>query len=155
MAITEDLDIAGQLRAWARGMYTSEAAVELLLRAYGGRFGRPGWDWIVIDDGRLWFDVDRLTDDAMAGLSGGERRLLDVVAALLQTRRLDLGDVTAGLDRASLSLVLAAIAHAGGSHEHSDVVIDTKAGTYRTAVLPSLYPWPPTTGGADDDGATE
>jgi len=37
---------ADDLRAWARGMYTTEAATELLLRAFGGKFAAPGNPWI-------------------------------------------------------------------------------------------------------------
>lgn len=52
-----------------------------------------------------------------------------------------LGDVLPGLDRKNLDLVLAAVAHAGGSHEHSDFITNAD-GTGSFARLPSLYPWP-------------
>lgn len=34
------------LRAWARGSYGDEAAVELLIRSFGGRFALPGSPWV-------------------------------------------------------------------------------------------------------------
>jgi hypothetical protein len=34
--------IAAELRNWARGCHSTETAVELLIRARGGRFVHPG-----------------------------------------------------------------------------------------------------------------
>jgi len=34
------------LRAWAKGIHTTAAAVELLIRGFGGRFAAPGNPWI-------------------------------------------------------------------------------------------------------------
>jgi hypothetical protein len=39
-------DTAAGLRDWARGMYATEAAVELLLRAFAGRFAHADQPWI-------------------------------------------------------------------------------------------------------------
>lgn len=47
-----------------------------------------------------------------------------------------------GLDRRGLLLVLAAIAHASGSHEHSDVVLDDDGRPRGFRRLDSAYPWP-------------
>jgi hypothetical protein len=38
--------IAAELRHWARGCHSTEAAVELLIRARGGRFLDPGQPWL-------------------------------------------------------------------------------------------------------------
>ena len=38
--------IAAELRTWARGCHSTEAAVELLIRARGGRFVDPGQPWL-------------------------------------------------------------------------------------------------------------
>jgi hypothetical protein len=38
--------IAAELRDWARGCHLTEAAVELLIRACGGRFVDPGQPWL-------------------------------------------------------------------------------------------------------------
>ena len=92
------------------------AGAELMLRAFDGRFARPSWPWIVTEpDGRVWVDA--------GALSGGERRVLAMVAALLDETPVDVVDVVTGLDRANLHLVLATLAHAAGSHEHADVVV--------------------------------
>lgn len=45
-----------------------------------------------------------------------------------------------GLDRDNLNLVLA-VAHAGGSHEHSDMRVNDH-GTATLNRLASLHPWP-------------
>ena len=114
--------VAG-LREWAAGSLPMSAAAEVLIRSFAGRFALPGRPWIRREPGgRVWVDVGVLR--AQAGvLSGGERRVLDVVAALLDERPVAITDVVAGLDRSSLHLVLAALAHAGGSHEHADVAV--------------------------------
>lgn len=105
-----DTEIAAGLRAWARGLLTSEAAVELIIRAHGGRLLHGSW--VVREpDGWTWLDTT-----AQGGyLSGGERRLLDVVMSLASDeRRVSLSDVVPGIDGPSLVLVLAAIRHAAG-----------------------------------------
>jgi hypothetical protein len=143
-----DLDVVAGLRAWARGLYGTEAAVELLVRFQGGRFARPGHLWIMPDPGEGWYwlEPDHLIGPTVVCLSGGERRLLAIVASLTGGAPVDLGDALAGLDRDTVTLVLAAVAHASGSHEHSDMVIDPDRGVALShGRLPSLYPWPKTT----------
>lgn len=120
---TPAADVAPGIRAWARGTFHTEAAAELLLRAHRGRFADPGWPWIVVSDHLVWVDVDRINKDTIGALSSGEKRVLRMVGALLEARMIDIGDVAAGIDRAALTLVLAAIAHAGGSHQHSELEI--------------------------------
>lgn len=116
-------EIAARLRDWARGSLPMMAGVELMLRAFDGRFARPSRRWIVTEpDGRVWVDADALSD-GVGALSGGERRVLALVAALLDEAPVDVVDIITGLDRANLHLVLAALAHAAGSHEHADVVV--------------------------------
>lgn len=75
---------ARELRAWANGDYPTEAAVELLVRAKGGRFARESQPWIE----RPWpssalrcVDWDRLHDEVDA-FSGGERRLLNIAVSM-------------------------------------------------------------------------
>ena len=137
---------AAELRSWAAGSYALEAAVELLCRAFDGRFASSWAPWIVpTDTGRsCWLDPD-LIDSNSGVYSGGERRLLTLVQALASDGMwLDLGAVLPGLDRLHQALVLAAIAHASGSHEHSEWTIG-EDGQSRFVRLPSLFPWP------DDD----
>lgn len=90
-----------------------------------------------------------MTESDFAALSGGETRLLRVAASLLDGTPVDLYENLAGLDRDHITLVLAAIAHAAGSHEHSgDPVPDPAGGFTVNGVrmsfqrLPSLFPWP-------------
>jgi hypothetical protein len=138
-------DTTESLRRWARGLYALEAAVELLARAMGGRFTQPGWPWIQPNDdpGTWWLDVTQLTDDTTGALSGGERRLLALVASLAGGQRVDLSDAVSGLDRENIQLVLAAIAHTAGSHQHANIVIDHERGVaVHHGHHPSLYPWP-------------
>lgn len=134
--------IAG-LRAWAAGSYPVEAGVELLVRSCRGRFTDPGWPWILPGSHEgSWFLDASVIPECSIGLSGGERRVLAVVAALVDDVPIhDLPDVLAGVDREHLGLILAAFAHAGGSHEHSETVItDDRVAFFR---LPALAAWPP------------
>ena len=134
------------LRAWAKGMYTYEAATELLLRAFGGRYADPRQPWIRADEdsGKPWIDFESIPE-FVEGNSGGERRFLLLAASIAADVPIALGDTVSGLDRDNLQLVLAAIAHTGGSHEHSDIRIDHEKGISTLhGKLESLYPWPRT-----------
>lgn len=131
------------LRRWARGSYPLEAAVELLTRAFGGKFAEPGNPWLPAGD-RPWLDVRAMTDDELGVLAGGEQRVLRIVRSLAGGPPANLNDDVPGLDRAVLALVLAAIAHAGGSHEHGpDPEFDADGNFVGFGQSPgSLYPWP-------------
>lgn len=133
------------LRAWAKGNYPLEAAVELLVGAFWGRFATPGNPWIQPCDrpGLWWLDPALIIDDTIGALSGGEQRLLRLAAALAGGEPANLGNALPGLDRDLMHLVLAAMAHANGSHEQPDVVVDHRRGVaVLNGRLPSLYPWP-------------
>ncbi|OAD97689.1 ABC transporter ATP-binding protein [Arthrobacter sp. OY3WO11] len=137
------------LRAWARGMYTMEAATELLIRGFGGKFAAPGNPWVHTSaepqgPGQVsaWIDFASIPKEAGV-LSGGERRFLLLAASLAEDVPVTLGDFVSGLDRENLDLVLAAIAHAGGSHQHSDVCISEDGSmSLGKGYLDSLHPWP-------------
>lgn len=133
-------DIEDGLRAWAKGMDTTEAAVEVLIRA--GRVHR-GAPWLTdAGDGRVGVDVDQLVDGAGV-LSGGERRLVADAASLLSGRHsIDLGDAVSGIERNGLDLVLAALAHASGSHEHSGFEHHQDGKPVGIIRHATLYPWP-------------
>lgn len=60
-----------------------------------------------------------MTEDNYGALSGGGTRLLRIAASLLGGPPVDLSRNLAGLDREHLQLVLAAIARANGSNEHT------------------------------------
>ncbi|MFC8523400.1 ABC transporter ATP-binding protein [Pseudarthrobacter sp. NPDC057230] len=142
---------ADDLRAWARGMYTTEAATELLLKAFGGKFAAPGNPWIHTStepEGpnqlRAWIDFAAIPEE-VGPLSGGERRFLMLAASLAEDVPVVLGDLVSGLDRENLDLVLAAIAHAGGSHQHSDIRFNEDGSmSLGKGYLDSLHPWPRT-----------
>lgn len=130
-----------QLREWAKGIYTTEAGTELLLRAFGGRFAEPGWPWVNTDEpDNPWIDFDSIPHHT-GGLSGGEKRFLLLVASIGGGAPVVLSDVLPGLDRAVMDLVLAAVAHAAGTHQQSDMV-EAKDGSISFQRRDSLYPWP-------------
>lgn len=140
-------DLAAGLRAWARGIYPLEAAAELLIRANHGQLVRGPWV-TPLKAGFCRIDPDGLNHAGY--LSGGERRVLDIVASLVGDERpVALYDALPGLDRDTVALVLAAVAHANGSHEHSRIVPDPDGRWARddgarldVRRLGSLYPWP-------------
>lgn len=142
---------ADDLRAWARGMYTTEAATELLLKAFGGKFAAPGNPWVHTStepEGpgqvRAWIDFAAIPEE-VGPLSGGERRFLMLAASLAEDVPVVLGDLVSGLDRENLDLVLSAIAHAGGSHQHSDIRFNEDGSmSLGKGYLDSLHPWPRT-----------
>jgi hypothetical protein len=75
--------IAAELRNWARGCHSTEAAVELLIRARGGRFVDPSQPWLRTDDrGIVWLDARIIRLYAHA-VSSGERHVLPLVEALV------------------------------------------------------------------------
>ncbi len=133
--------ITNQLRQWARGMYTTEAAVELLIRAQDGTFASIDRPWILPGDHGYWIDLPAITEH-VGGMSGGEQRLLRIAASIGSddAAPVRLGEVLGGLDRPTLRLVLAAVAHVGGSHQHSSLVIDRNG---RATIIrqPSLFMW--------------
>lgn len=149
--MTTDTDTAEAVRAWAKGSYPLEAGVELLIRT---GFAGPGHPWInqggEVAAGRCWVDVDQINDDTIGVYSGGERRMLRIAASLLGGTPVNLYEDVAGVDRYHLALVLAAIAHAGGSHQHSGGLVPDPNGRYRDSDgvrlsferLGSLYEWP-------------
>lgn len=128
-----------RLRNWAKGMYPCEAATELLIRT---RWAEPGQPWVEPDG---WIDFNKIIPNTGA-YSGGERRLLAIAASIAGAEPVDLDDAISGIDRRTLDLVLAAIAHAAGSHEHGGFSYDGDGRPNGTIRHESLYPWPP----ADD-----
>jgi hypothetical protein len=132
-------------------MYTTEAATELLLKAFGGKFAAPGNPWVHTstepegpNQVRAWIDFAAIPEE-VGPLSGGERRFLMLAASLAEDVPVVLGDLVSGLDRENLDLVLAAIAHAGGSHQHSDIRFNEDGSmSLGKGYLDSLHPWPRT-----------
>lgn len=137
--------LADELREWARGSLPLTAAVELLIRSFGGRFAARNRPWIRIGpSGAAWLDDSALAA-GLGALSGGERRVLTVVAALADStgsRRIDLADVITGVDRDSLDVILAALAHAAGTQVDTRLEFENESGIPQLVPLPSLHPWP-------------
>ena len=128
------------LQAWARGSYPLEAATELLIRAFDGRFVQPGWPWMHPTAGGQWIDFAAIPEQA-GGLSGGEQRLLRIASSIGSPDvTVNLGDCLTGVDRPTLQLVLAAVAHAAGSHRHREVTTH-RNGTITLATPGSPHPW--------------
>lgn len=106
-------DSVDHLRRWARGITATEAATELLIRSFGGRFARAGNPWVRSDpDGQTWIEWECIPD-SIGALSGGEQRLLRITASIGGGVLVDLGGALS-LDERHSGLVLAAVAHAGG-----------------------------------------
>lgn len=128
------------LRAWAKGMYPLEAATELLIRT---GWAHPARRWIEVSNGRPYIDFLTVGDPEVIGsYSGGEKRLLRIIASLSDRTSVVLGDDISGLDRKHVSLILAAIAHASGSHQDSEMIGDPATGNVTFEQPGSLYPWP-------------
>ncbi len=132
------------LRAWAQGSYPLEAGVELLIRH--GKAVHDAAPWIkttTSPGGRVTaaVDVDALLQHAGAW-SGGEQRIVRIAASLLGGPPVDLAEDVTGLDRTHMALVLAALAHANGSHEHSGITYDQAGHPAGFERLSTLYPWP-------------
>jgi hypothetical protein len=93
------------------------------------------------DPGHPWIDFEAIADGT-GGLSGGEKRFLLIVASIGCGTPVALEDVIVGLDRSLLDLVLAALAHAGGSHQDSVLLGDGGELTFQRPGAP--HPWPET-----------
>lgn len=132
-------EVVEGVRGWAKGICPLEAGVELLIRQ--GRGIYAGAPWLYDYGDRVVVDVDELLD-GIGAWSGGEQRVARIAASLIGGERVDLNEDVSGLDRNNISLVLAAIAHANGSHEHSEIRYDNDGTPQGFDRLPSLYPWP-------------
>jgi hypothetical protein len=91
--------IAAELRNWARGRHSTEAAVELLIRARAGRFVDPSQPWLRTDNrGIVWLDAQVIRQYSQA-VSSGERHILALVEALALGEPLEhVGGLMASLD---------------------------------------------------------
>ncbi|MGY1841218.1 MULTISPECIES: hypothetical protein [unclassified Modestobacter] len=150
-----DLDLAaveGALLRAAVGDYAAEAAV--LLLANDGhwlpRLQAAGLITIALDgdavDGGpwaavLWPDLDGALNTGVITGTGSQRRLLRAAASLADGQSVDLGDLAAGLDRPALRLLLAALSHAAGSHEHRATLRDAAGVPHDGELLGPVVPW--------------
>jgi ADP-ribose pyrophosphatase YjhB (NUDIX family) len=122
-----DPPLAGQLRAWARGIYPDEAGVELLIghgvflhRAdFTSRFittpaSSDGTPLAVID-----WPAGIAALDGSLPCSGGENRMLRLAASLAAGIPLSLRDALTGIDGRGTQLVVQAVLHASGHRPSS------------------------------------
>lgn len=117
------VDLAGALRACARGMFAEEAAVELVLGTiwchrgdFTGAFIRTGTGLSGGVD-MAWIDWAEAITSLEAGdlpCSSGEESMLRLAASLGGRIPVDLRDALTGLDAAGLALVGVSVRHAGG-----------------------------------------
>lgn len=119
------------LRAWAKGIYPSEAGVELLIRSgWASKLDSAGW-LRASEDPPSKYAEPRVGDFLRhAGyLSGGERRQITVIASFLgllvddgelvtDAYDTQLYEALPGVDQEFIRLVQSAVGHAAGLHEH-------------------------------------
>lgn len=149
---------ADDLRAWAMGVYTREAGTELLLRAFEGRLAAPDKPWVVTEvtgqgQKRAFIYFDAIPLEMSEEDAPWEHAVLLVAASLGGDQRVWLGDVLAGMPRHLVKLVLAAVSHAAGQHDHYSgfsFTGDGSPGVRHTDT--TLYPWPEDTGAAGSMG---
>ncbi len=118
-----DPGLAGAVRAGAAGLYSLEAACELVIG--------PGW--LHRDDFSSFVSTVTSITDAVTGLAhidwqavissrdagllpcgSGENRILRLAASIAVGIPVDLNDALSGLDQSSIALVVRAVRHANG-----------------------------------------
>ncbi|TFV92987.1 hypothetical protein E4P40_00975 [Blastococcus sp. CT_GayMR20] len=145
----DPVDLENALLRAAFGDYADEAAILLLIN-FGHwlpQLQAAGLITVVEEAEGMWARIDwpELDAELCAGRllgSSGELRVLHAAASVADGRPVDLGDLAGGLDRRALVLVLAAIAHAAGSHEHRRVSFDDDGVPYPGEQVPPLVAWP-------------
>ncbi|MFC4225402.1 hypothetical protein [Lysinibacter cavernae] len=112
-------ELHDELRSWAQGMTTLQAATELLIQA---GFVSHDSEWVKQEpEGRSWIDFQAIPD-LIGGKSGGEQRLLRIAASIGDGAQISLGDELTGLDYSSAELVLAAMLEATGFSKDSETI---------------------------------
>jgi len=118
-----DPGLAGAVRAGAAGLYSLEAACELVI----------GSGWLHRDDFSSFVSTVTSITDAVTGLAhidwqaaissrdagllprgSGENRILRLAASIAVGIPVDLNDALSGLDQSSIALVVRAVRHANG-----------------------------------------
>ncbi|CCH86258.1 conserved protein of unknown function [Modestobacter italicus] len=149
-----DLDPVGVENALLRaalGDYSDEAAILLLITS-GHWLPQLQHAGLITLDGNVdgeglwahiaWPDLDgALRIGTITGRSS-DHQVLRAAASIADGHPVDLGDLATGLDRHALTLVLAAIAHAAGSHEPRSITHVPDGVPHPGDRLPPLVPWP-------------
>lgn len=130
------------LRNWARGTPQTAAAVEMLIRGFGGRYA-SGWPWIIIEDERRHVQFTDLVRD-VDSLPPPARLYLRTAASIaLNQKTVTVAELIGALDRTEMNLVLAAMAHAAGFIDQLGPYYNPDNGKISGyAVTPSIHPWP-------------
>lgn len=147
-----DLDSAEMESALLRaavGDYAEEASVLLLIN-FGHwlpQLHSAGLIAVTEDEDGAWARITwpallRAADEGCIIGSGGQLRVLHAAASIADGHPVDLGDLVSRLDRRTLTLVLAAIAHAAGSYDHRRVSFGDNGFPYLGDRLPALVGWP-------------
>jgi hypothetical protein len=120
-------DLAAALRAWTKGLFTAEAAVELLIGHRSWLYREDFLEIAVeygqgITSGPVMAVVD--WEAAVAALeagvlpcSGGEGRVLRIAASIAAGVPVDLRETVTGLDENNAVLAAAAVLHAAGRRD--------------------------------------
>lgn len=145
------VDVENALLRAALGDYSDEAAVLLLITSghwlpqlqYAGLITLDGdvegeGQWAHIN----WSDLDGALRIGTITGRISDHQVLRAAASIADGHPLDLGDLATGLDRHALTLVLAAIAHAAGSHEPRSSGRAPDGVPHPGDGLPPLVPWP-------------
>ncbi len=137
-------EIEDAVRRWAQGVYPVEAGAELLIRQ--GKAIREKAPWlqeIGPEGGQRMVAIDTEMLWAKSGAwSGSEQRLVNIALSLLDSEfTVKLHNAVSGLDADHVELVLAAVAHAAGSHEARRPIIEGSKLTGYTEPV-NAHPWP-------------
>jgi len=125
--VTSPIDLSTALRAHARGIYSLEAAAELLID-HRSWLRRKDFTTVFISTSRgLLSDADMAHVDWQAAItalntegmpcSGGEGRILRLAASLADGIPVDLRDAVTGIDADNVTLIGKAILHASGRRQ--------------------------------------
>ena len=115
--------LAGAVRAGAAGLYSLEAACDLVISAgwlHLGDFTCFVSAGTSLTDGDTelahidWQSVISSRDAGLLPCSGGENWILRLAASIAAGIPVDLNDALSGLDQASISFVVRAVRHANG-----------------------------------------
>ena len=115
--------LAEAVRAGAAGLYSLEAASELVIGAgwlHRADFARFVSTVTSITDGVTdlahidWHAAITGRDTGLLPCSGGENRILRLAASIAAGIPVNLNDALSGLDQASIGLVVRAVRHANG-----------------------------------------
>jgi hypothetical protein len=116
-------ELADAVRAGAAGLYSLEAACELLIgtgwlrRDDFARFIRTGpslTDGVTALAHIDWQSVITSREAGLLPCSSGENRILRLAASIAAGIPVDLNDALSGLDQARIALVVQAVRHANG-----------------------------------------